>query len=733
VESTTNRVRADRRVPTGSQLIGLSVGIVLLLLTVWSASSVAAEEKSNRELRDYIVVLETSVEHPGAVAEAQTARRDGDLKVIYRHALNGYAATLRTHQIESLREDPRVAFVTPDHEVSVLEEEVELETEENSGIEVLEATIPTGISRIFALTNKGLDIDGKDDLRANVDVAVLDTGIDYEHPDLNVVARTSCITGTCIDSTGKDGHSHGTHVAGTIGAIDNSQGVVGVAPGARMWGVKVLNDGGSGSESWIIAGVDWATARASEIEVANLSLGCFCSMPALDKAINSSVEAGIVYAVAAGNSNANVSSFSPASNPNVITVSALADYDGLPGGKSAATCQNYGLDDRKASFSNYGSGVEIVAPGVCTLSTIPGNKYGYKSGTSMASPHVAGAAAILASASNPASKKDTEAIRETLIKAGSKFWTDTSGDGIQEPLLDVSNEVTFRLVSPPTYSSSFGAWGTGNGQFVGPSDAEVHASSGDIWVADRANHRIQKFNSKGEYLSKFGSEGTGTGQFKSPVGVTIDQKGNIWVADSGNARLQKFNSKGEFLLKCGSQGTGNGQFSIWGPKGIAVDSGNNIWVTDSSGRVQKFTESCGFLKSIGSYGTGAGQFVESSGIDIGAGKIWVGDWVNDRVSVFNEAGEYLFKFGSEGTGNGQFKGIGGVEIDSRGNVWVLDGGNDRVQQFNQAGEYLTQFGSSGSGAGQFDFSPSAELTSDGKGALWIADDANHRIQKWLVP
>lgn len=393
----------------------------------------------------YIVVLKESVDHPGAVAEAQSERRNGNLSAVFRHALKGYAATLPREEIDALRNDPRVAYITPDHEVSILEEEVELETEENGGAEILEATIPTGISRIFAPENEALDIDGEDDLRADVDVAVLDTGIDYEHPDLDVVSRTSCLSGTCVNNTGNDGHSHGTHVAGTIGAIDNEEGVVGVAPGARMWAVKVLSDGGSGAESQIIAGVDWVTARAGEIEVANLSLGCGCSLPALDKAINSSVEAGVVYAVAAGNLNVNASSFSPASNANVITVSAIADYDGLAGGKSAMTCSNYGLDDRKSSFSNYGATIEIAAPGACILSTAPGSGYGYKSGTSMAAPHVAGAAALLAAHNPPNSKADVEGIRETLIKAGNTGWTDTSGDGKLEPLLDVSDESLFSL------------------------------------------------------------------------------------------------------------------------------------------------------------------------------------------------------------------------------------------------------------------------------------------------
>lgn len=418
----------------------LTAGFWLALMSSSTAMASAADDSR------YIVVLNESITRPGAVAQEQVKMRQGRIHGVYRFALKGYAATLPEASIEGLRRDPRVKLVTIDHTVTLAEEEVELGTENHEGVEVSEATIPTGIGRTFASTNKWLDIDASDDIRADVDVAVIDTGIDHEHPDLDVEGRTSCITGSCIDNSGKDGHSHGTHVGGTIGAIDNGVGVVGVAPGARLWAVKVLSDGGSGYESWVTAGVDWVTARAKDIEVANMSLGCLCSMPALDTAINKSVEAGIVYSVAAGNNwNWDAKYVSPANNANVITVSALADYDGKSGGLASPTCANFGLDDRLASFSNSGTTVELVAPGVCILSTTPGKAYGLKSGTSMAAPHVAGAAAILASHSNPSSKQDTVNIRETLIKTGNKGWTDTSGDGAQEPLLDVSSETAYAL------------------------------------------------------------------------------------------------------------------------------------------------------------------------------------------------------------------------------------------------------------------------------------------------
>jgi subtilisin family serine protease len=800
----------------------------------WIAPEISAAatsaDTSDSPLGPFIVVLERSVDDPRAVAKAQTMQREGDLRVVYRHALEGYAATLPKDEVASLRRDPRVAFVTPDHTVSVLEEEVELETETNEGAEIFEATIPTGVSRIFAAGNKALMIDGKDNLRANVDVAVLDTGIDYTHPDLDVEARTSCTTGTCVNNSGTDGHSHGTHVAGTIGAIDNGEGVVGVAPGARMWGVKVLSDGGSGLESWIIAGVDWVTARASEIEVANMSLGCLCSTPALDKAITSSVEAGVVYAVAAGNNNANASSFSPASNPNVITVSALADYDGQAGEKGSVTCQNYGLDDRKASFSNYGSTIEIAAPGVCTLSTVPGNKYGYKSGTSMAAPHVAGAAALLAIHSNPGSKKDTETIRSTLVSTGNKVWTDTSGDGIQEPLLDVSSEATYNLTSAPTvateastsiktneatlngtvnpngltttyrfeygettsygtsvpvpsenlgsgtetlsksktivglspettyharivaenskgtsygqdstfstkattpvYVSAFGTKGSGNGQFEGPEGLAVDPS-GNVWVADPVNNRIQKFNSKGEYVSQFGTPGTGNGQLTNPTDVAVTAGGDLWVADYWNERLQKFNSKGEYLAKFGSSGTGNGQFT--GPLALDIAPSGHIWVTDNSNdRVQKFGASGEFLLKVGTEGSGNGQFKTPYGIGVDAeGNVWVADCENNRVQKFNSSGSFLAKAGEFGSGDGQLNLPVAIATLPSGNILVAEAGNDRVQQFSASGSFMTKFGTAGIGKGQFE-NPLGIAIAEG-GLIYVSDYSTKRVQKWSRP
>jgi subtilisin len=264
---------------------------------------------------------------------------------------------------------------------------------------------------------------------------VLDTGIDTEHPDLNVVGGADCAKGRGYD----DEYGHGTHIAGVIGALDNGVGVVGVAPGARLWAVRVLDDTGSGSWSSVICGVDWVTAHASEIEVANMSMvgpgtQGSCNDGALREAICKSVESGVTYIVAAGNSTVDVATQVPASFPEVITVSALTDFDGLPGGLGKATCEA-GTDDTLASFSNYGAGVDLIAPGVCITSTWKGGGYKTISGTSMASPHVAGAAALYLSDHPGASPA---AVAAALKAAGNLLWNAVGDrDKTKETLLNV--------------------------------------------------------------------------------------------------------------------------------------------------------------------------------------------------------------------------------------------------------------------------------------------------------
>ncbi len=370
--------------------------------------------------QDRVAVVVTLADGVGSANAAAVAKAHrADLGFVYSHALQGFSAEIPSARLNGLERDPRVASVELDQEFTIAAQ-----------------TVPSGIQRIDADTNAAIDIDGVDDLRVDVDIAILDSGIDEDHPDLNIAGGVNCAKGgpfggTCQNGGFNDGNGHGTHVAGTAAALDNGFGVVGVAPGARLWGVRVLNNRGSGYTSWIVGGIDWVTANASTIEVANMSLGMSGQSAAIDAAISNSVAAGVTYVVAAGNDSDDAANYSPASNGDAITVSALADSDGAPGGSWGATCRN-DQEDTLADFSNFGSAVDIAAPGVCTYSTYPGG-YATMSGTSMASPHVAGAAGLLASTGMSVSQ-----IRSTLLSGGTYDWTDESGDGILEPLLNVS-------------------------------------------------------------------------------------------------------------------------------------------------------------------------------------------------------------------------------------------------------------------------------------------------------
>ena len=411
---------------------------VLLVLTPLSLPSMA-QTGSNQHR--YIVVLKQDAGPPEWVAEAVALKQGGQVGYIYQHALRGFSIQIPEEAVRRVAQRPDVDYMEPDLPMSMNAQ-----------------SIPTGLKRSFALGNALLAIDGQDDWRVDADVAVLDTGIDLQHPDLNVAGGANCLQSEgggppwarsyfCDDAaSADDDHYHGTHVAGTIGALDNDIGVAGVAPGVRLWAVKVLDANGSGYTSGILAGIDWVVSQGS-IEVLNMSLGGEGVSAAYETAINTAVANGVVVVVAAGNSNLDANGYSPAYVPSAITVSALADFDGLAGAQGSPTCRS-DQDDTLADFSNWGTAVDIAAPGTCILSTYPIEQGGYGtiSGTSMAAPHVAGAAAILASTQAPQNAADVQAITDRLTGTGNYQWLDDSGDGVHEPLLSLADDTIFAPV-----------------------------------------------------------------------------------------------------------------------------------------------------------------------------------------------------------------------------------------------------------------------------------------------
>ena len=359
----------------------------------------------------YIIILNDDA-NPWSVANEMAQERGLAVSHVYGTAVNGFSAIVPRGQLDNITSDPRVNYIEQDSIVSIFKKPSG--TPGKGGNDGGSTTpppqeIPTGIARINGPVSGFVD----------VTVAVIDTGIDASHPDLNVVNGVNFAKG----KSWSDGNGHGTHVSGTIAAIDNTIGVIGVAPGANLVAVKVLDNRGSGFTSDVIRGVDWVAANADTIDVANMSLGGSASST-LNAAVENAVNAGVVFVVAAGNESTDACSKSPASAPNAITVSALDDRDGISN------------NDPFAYFSNYGSCVDMIAPGVLILSTWKGGDYNTISGTSMASPHVAGAAALYL-ANNPNSSPAD--VTAALQAAGNTNWDNSDdGDSTQEPLLDVT-------------------------------------------------------------------------------------------------------------------------------------------------------------------------------------------------------------------------------------------------------------------------------------------------------
>ncbi|MEV1315558.1 S8 family serine peptidase [Micromonospora arborensis] len=396
--------------PRRSVLVGVAMATVLAVgtpaLAAEPAGAVRAAGGATAVPDSYIVVLKDSAvarDRVGDTARRLSGRHGGKVARTYSAALRGFEVTVSAGAAARIAADPAVAYVEQNHTVSIFGTQT---NPPSWGLDRIDQrNLPLNSSYTYPNT------------ASNVRAYIIDTGVLYGHNDFGgrAVSGYDAVDGGSAD----DCNGHGTHVAGTVGGS-----AYGVAKGVQIVGVRVLNCQGSGTNAQVVAGIDWVTANAVKPAVANMSLGGGANS-SIDTAINNSINSGITYAVAAGNGNAlgvrqNACNYSPARVASAITVGAT---------------QN---NDAAASFSNFGTCVDILAPGVNITSAwyTGSSATNTISGTSMASPHVAGAAA-LALSGNPS--WSPQQVRDYLVNNSTPNVVTNVGTGTPNQLLYVVN------------------------------------------------------------------------------------------------------------------------------------------------------------------------------------------------------------------------------------------------------------------------------------------------------
>lgn len=434
----------------------------------------------------YIVILEdwsigARGEHSVAqdVAEDMTATYGGRIEHVYRHAISGFSVEMKAAAAEELSKDPRVKYVEEDSEVYA----IATQTNATWGLDRIDQRdLPRDTNYTYTANGSG------------VNAYIIDTGVRFTHNEFT--GRTGASFDAIGDGqNGNDCNGHGTHVAGTVGGT-----TYGVAKGVTIHRVRVLNCSGSGTNSGVIAGVDWVTANHISPAVANMSLGGGAST-ALDNAVNNSVASGVTYAVAAGNSNANACNSSPAREPSAITVGSTTS------------------SDVRSSFSNYGSCLDIFAPGSSITSAwyTSNTATNTISGTSMASPHVAGVAALYLQ-TNPAASANT--VTNAILSSATSGRLTSIGTGSPNLLL-YSLLGGGEPTPTPTPTPTPGANLLVNGGFEGSVSPWVNSGSGAFYIANG------NYPQAGTGYIYFGVNNSVTGQSYQTVSIPTTATGTL--------------------------------------------------------------------------------------------------------------------------------------------------------------------------------------------------------------
>ncbi|MFC0115028.1 S8 family peptidase [Kibdelosporangium aridum] len=388
------------RVSKAARFTGTAGIAVLFAATIGLATPAHAAEGTILDANaadvvpnSYIVALKNTPEN----AASLTKKYGGAVKFTYQAALNGFAADMTAKQARRLAADPAVEYVQADQMVHITA------TQNNP---------PSwGLDRIDQRNRPLNNAYTYPTTASNVNAYIIDTGIRLTHNDFGGRARTG-FDAITSGGTANDCHGHGTHVAGTVGGT-----AYGVAKGVQLYAVRVLSCSGSGTTAQVVAGVDWVTANHRKPAVANMSLGGSANT-SIDNAVRRSIQAGVTYSIASGNSNTNACTFSPARVTEAITVNASTNTDA------------------RASFSNFGNCTDMFAPGQSIVSAWATSNTATNniSGTSMAAPHVAGVAALYLSANTGATPA---AVQSALIQRSTTNVITSSGSGSPNRLVFV--------------------------------------------------------------------------------------------------------------------------------------------------------------------------------------------------------------------------------------------------------------------------------------------------------